>query len=238
VDGLKITGVMMMSIESMKQALEALESATPKYTRQRADQKTLGGALDYWKLEQHQRLKAIKFLRQAIADAEEQEPVGIQLPILALDGVALSSSVVEQIMEWGKKCANHQQTKEEKQEPVAWMYDWTSHDGEFIQDWTTSDAETLRYTEPTIISNVRPLYLHPDKTQRCYCGDIYRLGVVHRENSFCDEHPQPKREPLTDDEIWKNDDIMAANSGYGANFETLREVIRAVEAAHGIKENT
>ena len=61
----------------MKQALEALESATPKYTRQRADQKTLGGALDYWKLEQHQRLKAITSLRQAIAEAEKQEPVKI-----------------------------------------------------------------------------------------------------------------------------------------------------------------
>ena len=41
----------------------------------------------------------------------------------------------------------------------------------------------------------------------------------------------PKREwvGLTDDEIWKDDAIMAANSGYGANFETLRELIRAIE---------
>jgi hypothetical protein len=46
----------------------------------------------------------------------------------------------------------------------------------------------------------------------------------------------PQRKPLTDDEIWKNDNIMAANSGYGADFETLRQVIRAIEAAHGIKE--
>jgi len=46
-------------------ALEALESATPKYTRQRKDQKTLGGALDYWKLEQHHRLKAITAIKQA-----------------------------------------------------------------------------------------------------------------------------------------------------------------------------
>ena len=46
----------------------------------------------------------------------------------------------------------------------------------------------------------------------------------------------PQRKPLTDDEIWKNDDIMAANSGYGADFETLRKVIWATEAAHGIKE--
>jgi hypothetical protein len=72
-----------MSIEAMKQALEALESATPKYTCRRKDQKTLGGALDYWKLEQHQRLKAITALRTAIEEAEsrateqaeKQEPV-------------------------------------------------------------------------------------------------------------------------------------------------------------------
>ena len=82
--------------------------------------------------------------------------------------------------------------KQEQGEPVAWMYDWTRADGEFVQDWTTSDAETLRDTEPTIISNVRPLYLHPDTKQRCYCGDIYRLGVVHREQTFCDEHSQEK----------------------------------------------
>jgi len=48
----------------------------------------------------------------------------------------------------------------------------------------------------------------------------------------------PQRKPLTDEQIWKNDEIMAANSGYGATFETLREVVRATEAAHYIKENT
>jgi hypothetical protein len=46
---------------------------------------------------------------------------------------------------------------EAKDEPVAWMYDWTT-EGEFIQNWTTSEAESLRDTEPNIISNVRPLY--------------------------------------------------------------------------------
>lgn len=43
-----------------------------------------------------------------------------------------------------------------------------------------------------------------------------------------------QREPLTDEEIWKNDEIMAANSGYGATFDALREVIRATERAHMI----
>lgn len=50
--------------------------------------------------------------------------------------------------------------------------------------------------------------------------------------------PQPAKQPLTDDEIWKNDAIMAANSGYGATFETLREIVRAIEAAHGITGET
>lgn len=63
-----------------------------------------------------------------------------------------------------------------KQEPVAWMYDWTTSDGEFIQDWTTSEAETLRDTEPTIISNVRPLYLHPAKWQSLTLQEHYDLA--------------------------------------------------------------
>ena len=57
---------------------------------------------------------------------------------------------------------------EAKDEPVAWMYDWTTSEGEFIQNWTTSEAETLRDTEPTIITNVRPLYTTPP--QRTWVG--------------------------------------------------------------------
>lgn len=30
--------------------------------------------------------------------------------------------------------------------------------------------------------------------------------------------------------------VKAANSAYGATFDTLRELTRAIEAAHGIKE--
>ena len=57
-------------------------------------------------------------------------------------------------------------------EPVAWMYDWTTSDGEFIQDWTTSEAETLRDTKPNIISNIRPLYT----AQREW------VGLTHKEH--------------------------------------------------------
>ena len=64
----------MTKDEALKLALEALESAKPKYTRQRKDQMSLGGALDYWMLEQHQRLGAITAIKEALAQPE-QEPV-------------------------------------------------------------------------------------------------------------------------------------------------------------------
>lgn len=35
---------------------------------------------------------------------------------------------------------------------------------------------------------------------------------------------------LSDEEIWSSDAIMAANSGYGASFDTLRELSKAIEA--------
>jgi hypothetical protein len=60
--------------QALELALEALESAEPKYTKQRADQKTLGGSLNYWKLSQDQRLKAITAIKEALAQPE-QEPV-------------------------------------------------------------------------------------------------------------------------------------------------------------------
>ena len=58
---------------------------------------------------------------------------------------------------------------------------------------------------------------------------------------YCKQCPktQPEREwvGLTDDEIWKDDGIMAANSGYGATFETLRELAHAIEAKLKEKNN-
>jgi hypothetical protein len=63
--------------EEAQQVLDAFESATPKYTRARKDGKTLGGALDYWKLEQHKRMPALKILRARLS-APEPEPVRLR----------------------------------------------------------------------------------------------------------------------------------------------------------------
>ena len=58
--------------EEAQQVLDAFESAAPKYTRARKDGKTLGGALDYWKLEQHKRMPAIETLRARLSAPEPE----------------------------------------------------------------------------------------------------------------------------------------------------------------------
>ena len=100
--------------------------------------------------------------------------------------------------------------QEAKDEPVAWMYDWTTSEGEFIQNWTTSEAETLRDTEPTIITNVRPLYTTP-----------------------------PQRKPLTVEEIHQifiaNSVVVDNGNAYMVAGLRTVNIARAIEAAHGIK---
>jgi hypothetical protein len=63
--------------EEAQQVLDAFESATPKYTRARKDGKSLGGELDYWKLEQHKRMPAIETLRARLS-APEPEPMRLR----------------------------------------------------------------------------------------------------------------------------------------------------------------
>jgi hypothetical protein len=60
--------------EEAQQVLDAFESATPKYTRARKDGKSLGGELDYWKLEQHKRMPALKILRARLSAPEPDGP--------------------------------------------------------------------------------------------------------------------------------------------------------------------
>ena len=45
-----------------------------------------------------------------------------------------------------------------------------------------------------------------------------------------------QRKPLTVDEVWQNDELMALNAELGCGLDLLMEVVEAIEAAHGIKE--
>lgn len=73
----------------------------------------------------------------------------------------------------------------------------------------------------------------PEQEQRCYCGNIYRLGVVHREHTFCDEHP---RKPLLDKEIDRViKKLPRGFNGWMSDWD-LYDFTRAIETKHGIKE--
>jgi hypothetical protein len=90
-------------------------------------------------------------------------------------------------------------------EPVAWMYDWNIK-GE--EEYGETRYDCLTRAEAIInkraITNIRPLYESP-----------------------------PKREPLSDEEIFKLDDEVSwfADSH---TFSAVMRLIRAVEKAHGI----
>jgi hypothetical protein len=94
-------------------------------------------------------------------ELQEQEPVGW----IDRKGNMICTKINESCRPLYTTPQPQHPEKQEQGEPVAWMYDWTTSEGEFIKDWTTSEAETLRDTEPTIISNVRPLYTHPPKRE-------------------------------------------------------------------------
>ena len=53
--------------------------------------------------------------------------------------------------------------------------------------------------------------------QQCYCGDITRLGVVHRTDSFCDTKPQH----VLMAEHWKSMYEQLKVSVYAPDDETL-----------------
>jgi hypothetical protein len=72
----------------------------------------------------------------------------------------------------------------------------------------------------------------------------YRIGLILPElNAVIDalaaapaapaaESPEPQ--PLTDEQLWANDEIMSLNADLGWHMDTIRMFARAIERAHGI----
>lgn len=61
------------------------------------------------------------------------------------------------------------------------------------------ECSTKGYDERLYAGHAASVYMAavdaaPASPQQCYCGDITRLGVVHRADSFCDE--KPEQEPV------------------------------------------
>jgi hypothetical protein len=120
---------------------------------------------------------------------------------------------------------------------------------EIYEIYTTPEQEPVAWLHTKIEGVAVPhrpadLDKHPDRWEALYktppsCPTCKALSrTVMLDQTSHDTTPL-QRKPLTDEEIWNSDSIMEANSGYGASFETLREIVRAIEAAHGITgENT
>jgi len=124
-----------MSIEAMKQALEALENATRHIW--------LG---DKNGVEANIRgHKQCESLRQAIAEAEKQRPE------LLLDGKTVQEACLLELYEFQQAtgCNSASEFKEEKQEPVAWRHDMGEENG----GW--------EYFEQASCDDCQPLYTHP-----------------------------------------------------------------------------
>lgn len=63
------------------------------------------------------------------------------------------------------------------------------------------------------------------------------LTIVY-QRGFADGKRSAERKPLTVDEVWQNDELMSLNKELGCSMDLLVEVVRAIEAAHNIKEGT
>ncbi len=96
---------------------------------------------------------------------------------------------------------------------------------------------------PNCLGTKRPHKDDPEWVGRCDCTPPQQKRPQNCGTSFCSciecvMEPEPKPSPLTVDEIWRNDRIMSLNADLGLGIDDWIKIVDAVEAAHGIKENT
>ena len=73
-------------------------------------------------------------------------------------------------------------------------------------------------------------------TLNCVCGAVWDIkSDGSEEMAHTPDTTPPQREPLTDEEIW--DAYMEIPADFVCNMVDLVDFARAIEAAHGIKEN-
>ena len=235
---------------TLRLALEALESAEPKYTKQRADQKTLGGSLDYWKLAQHQRLKAITAIKAAL-EAHKA---------LAVDKECLTTEAQQSVT-----CVSNEQV-----EPVAWLRQ------DELDDLRTCNYRHLGADSPSIWAPNAPDAPSPDMKlvavyttprqpkepeQRSVSEHLEPVAEVRAASNACGQYSvevrwfgrlpeigdklytsppyvatERRRKPLTDKQI-KHIYICTTGWSISDGDPMLVDVARAIEAAHGIRSS-
>jgi hypothetical protein len=95
-----------------------------------------------------------------------------------------------------------------EQEPFGWLYE--SKAGVRIFHFVSDN-------EPLVQADWEAAQQHPE---------AHKMTPLYL-------HP-PQRKPLTDEEIWRNDEVMECNAHIGAQMNELMRLVRAIETAHGI----
>ena len=89
------------------------------------------------------------------------------------------------------------------------------------------ECSTEGYDERLYAGHAASVYMAavdvaPVLPQQCYCGDITRLGVVHRADSFCDE--KPEQEPVAVKHMMEWVDYLKRKSDYGQHLQIPSEM--------------
>lgn len=87
---------------------------------------------------------------------------------------------------------------------------------------------------PREVSEQEPAPEHKLKDVRCECCGYM---THHREHMGCIRAAQPKREPLTDEQVMQAvRHLYQSDFAAGMGFPDDLDVARAIEAAHNIKD--
>ena len=124
-----------------------------------------------------------------------------------------------------------------QQEPVAWMYESVCGN-----DFAT------RNNPPKYAKNIRPLGYTSPPAQQEPVGEVVLEGLIGdsqvvRFHMYKEIPPvgaklytsPPASKPLTDERIFE---LASEHQDWDRNLIRVRSFARAIEAAHGIKENT
>lgn len=112
-----------------------------------------------------------------------------------------------------------------EQEPVAWKLVPIKPTREMLE--AMDECSTEGYDERLYAGHAASVYMAavdaaPASPQQCYCGDITRLGVVHRADSFCDE--KPEQEPVAVKHMMEWVDYLKRKSDYGQHLQIPSEM--------------
>lgn len=85
-------------------------------------------------------------------------------------------------------------------------------------------------------SRINPSTVFDSMAEAVWCAEGYTTTGITVVPLYAAAQPvEVQRVPLTVDDLWKNDALMALNAEIGLPIQHLEEIVAVIEAAHGIK---